>query len=239
MRAILFDLDGTLLPISMDDFETIYFNGLASQFSDWMPAKDFIDIVWQATFAMVYSQDDRTNETIFFDAFKPLIGEHRLHEAVVRFDHFYQNQFSELKRALKPVISWKPVLETLRAKGYVLVCATNPLFPQRATQQRLSWIGLDLHDFDVVTTFETSKACKPHLKYYQDIFDLIQVAPQQALMVGNDTLEDTIVSRLGAKTYLVIDHLKYNKHGYVAPTYEGSAQQCIDFLDQLPNLRST
>lgn len=237
MKAILFDLDGTLLPISMDDFEMIYFRGLSSQFLDWMEPKDLIKMVWQATLAMITSEDDRTNETVFFETFTPLIGKHRIHEAVERFDQFYQHHFAELKTALKPVNAWKSVLETLKKKGYILVCATNPLFPKIAIQQRLSWIGLDLHDFDLVTTFENSKSCKPQLKYYQDIFNEINVAPHQALMVGNDTFEDTIVSHLGTKTYLVIDFIKHNQHGHVAPTFEGSATQCIDFLHQLPIIK--
>lgn len=236
MKAILFDLDGTLLPIDMDEFEAIYFKGLSSHFSDWMEPKSLIDMVWQATVAMVKSQDDRTNEEVFFEAFTPLIGEHRISEAIQRFEAFYLGQFSELKKALKPSHAWKPILRMLKEKGYALVCATNPLFPKVATQQRLSWIGLEIDDFDLVTTFETSTSCKPQLKYYQEIFEVIQVAPHEALMIGNDSLEDTIASKLGTKTYLMIDYLKENNHGYIEPTFQGSSLECIDFLKQLPPL---
>ena len=239
MKAILFDLDGTLLPIDMDDFETIYLKGLSSHFMDWMDPQEFAQKLWKATTAMVMSTDDRTNEEVFYEAFTPLVGEHRIHEAANRFETFYKGGFSKLKEAMKPTHSWKHVLKELKDKGYALVCATNPLFPKIATQQRLSWIGLEMHDFDLVTTFETSRSCKPQLKYYQDIFNHIQVQPHEAIMIGNDTLEDTIVSQLGTQTYLVLDHKKENSRGSLPSTYEGSAHDCMTFLQQLPPIGET
>jgi len=236
MKAILFDLDGTLLPIDMNDFESIYFRGLSSHFLDWMEPKAFIEIVWKATLAMVMSEDDRTNEAIFYEAFTPLIGEHRVLEAMHRFEQFYLGKFADLKKALHPTPSWKPLLNDLRNKGYALVCATNPVFPKMATEQRLSWIGLDFEDFDLVTTFESSKACKPQLKYYQDIFNYINIEPSQALMVGNDTFEDTVVAHLGTKTYLVTDFIKESSKGSIPTTYQSDREACIAFLKQLPTL---
>ncbi|MBS3991782.1 MAG: HAD family hydrolase [Erysipelothrix sp.] len=234
MKAILFDLDGTLLPINMDDFESLYFKGLSSNFMDWMHPKELIEMVWKATVAMVMSQDDRTNEEVFFEAFTPLIGEDRLEEAKKRFENFYLGSFSDLKKALYPTPSWKPILKELRGKGYKLVCATNPIFPRIATQQRLSWIGLDFEDFELVTTFESSKACKPQLKYYQDIFGFIGVHPHEAIMVGNDTFEDTVVSHLGTQTFLVTNYIKESSKGSIPTTYRGDRDECIEFLKQLP-----
>lgn len=96
MKAILFDLDGTLLPIKMNDFETLYFKGLSLHFADWMEANTLMEMVWVATLAMVSSQDDRSNETVFFEAFTPLIGENRLEEARIRFEKFYLGRFNDL-----------------------------------------------------------------------------------------------------------------------------------------------
>ena len=233
MKAILFDLDGTLLPIKMNDFETLYFKGLSLHFADWMEAKTLIEMVWEATVAMVSSQDDRTNETVFFEAFTPLIGENRLEEARIRFEKFYLGRFSDLKLALHPSPPWKPILKDLRNKGFILVCATNPIFPMMATQQRLSWIDLSFEDFDLVTTFESSKACKPQLKYYQDIFNQIGIRPQEAMMIGNDTFEDLVVSHLGTQTYLVTNYIKESSQGSIPPTYRGNRDECMDFLRQL------
>lgn len=233
MKAILFDLDGTLLPIKMEDFENLYFKGLSLHFSDWMEAKTLIEMVWKATEAMVMSQDDRSNETVFFEAFTPLIGKSRIEEARNRFEKFYLGSFKELKLGLHASPSWKPILNELRNRGFKLVCATNPIFPMLATQQRLSWIDLSFEDFDLVTTFESSNACKPQLKYYQDIFKHIEVKPQEAMMIGNDTFEDLVVSRLGTQTYLVTNFIKKSAHGSIPPTYRGNSDECIDFLRQL------
>lgn len=57
-NTILFDLDGTLLPIDGQAFEKIYFGNLAKQFMDVYEPKVLIQLIWGATKIMVKDTSD-------------------------------------------------------------------------------------------------------------------------------------------------------------------------------------
>ena len=69
LNTILFDLDGTLLPINMDNFMKIYFEEMGKALSDLIPPKELITNIWSATEEMINNTEDRTNEEILW---KPL-----------------------------------------------------------------------------------------------------------------------------------------------------------------------
>ena len=49
---------------------------------------------------------------------------------------------------------------------------------------------------------------KPNLEYYKEIFKNINSKPEESIMVGNNALEDMIVSKLGVRTFLITDNLE-------------------------------
>ena len=50
MKAILFDLDGTLLPLDEKLFVDIYFTELSKVFSDYnIDSKKLVETIWTAT----------------------------------------------------------------------------------------------------------------------------------------------------------------------------------------------
>lgn len=61
----------------------------------------------------------------------------------------------------------------MKAKGYPLVLATNPLFPRMATLERVAWAGLDPADFVLITTFENCRFTKPNPGYFLEILEVI------------------------------------------------------------------
>ena len=95
--------------------------------------------------------------------------------------------------------------------GLRVALATNPLFPRVATHSRIRWAGLEPEDFELVTTYESSRFCKPNLRYYEEILDQLQVQPGECLMVGNDADEDMVAERLGMRVFLLTDCL-INRH---------------------------
>ena len=70
--------------------------------------------------------------------------------------------------------------------------ATNPMFPLPVTLQRIAWAGLAVADFDYITTPENSHACKPSPAYFRSILEIAGVAPQEALVVGDDWALDMV-----------------------------------------------
>ena len=68
MQMILFDLDGTLLPMDQEAFTKAYFQRLAAKLAPYGYEPDkLIDGVWAGTAAMVKNDGGRTNEEAFWD----------------------------------------------------------------------------------------------------------------------------------------------------------------------------
>ena len=99
------------------------------------------------------------------------------------------------------------MIKKLKAKGLRVALATNPLFPAVATESRIRWAGLDLKDFDLVTTYENSSFCKPNPAYYKEIMEKLGVSAEECVMVGNDVQEDGAAAKLGMRVFILTDCL--------------------------------
>ena len=111
--------------------------------------------------------------------------------------------------------------------------ATNPLFPAIATQSRAKWAGLNPEDFEIITTYENSRHCKPNPDYYRDILATLDENPENCVMVGNDVQEDMIAETLGMKVFLLTDNL-INRTGEDISRYpHGSFGELMDFIREL------
>lgn len=207
MNTILFDLDGTLLPMDQKRFLEAYFEELAGTFQPLgYGSKELIEAVWAGTKAMIANDGSATNEQRFWDTFERIFGE-KARQDRARFMQFYQNEFNRVKRAVSPNPLARECVRLLKEKGYVLVLATNPIFPRAGTMARIAWAGLDPEDFTLITTYEDFRFCKPNLDYYRSILRMVGKRPEECLMVGNDVKEDMCAARLGMDTFLLTDHM--------------------------------
>jgi len=233
LDTILFDLDGTLLPMDIAVFEKEYFKGLSNKFKDEMPFHQFYETIWKATKTMIENTELKTNETVFMEALQAMIGHDKLSTYQSRFMEFYLNDFDKVKQSCGISPTMIQSVQLLKEKGYNLVLATNPLFPRIAVEKRVVWAGLDCNDFSFITSFEESHFCKPQPLFYQEVLENIQKKPHQCLMVGNDTFEDLIAGHLNIPTYLIEDHKIEREHALQA-THQGTSGDFFDFVKQLP-----
>lgn len=208
--TVLFDLDGTLLPMDLDSFLDRYFKALCKRFAIGMEPEFFVKSLYASTMEMIKNNDpDKTNQDIFMeDFFKrvPLNPE----ESIPQFDDFYATDFPKIKDQINLCLEgWqaKKVVDALFDAGYQVVIATNPLFPREAVLERLRWVGLDKYPYKLVTSYEDMHYCKPNPNYFKEICEKIGVDPQECLMVGNDMEEDLPSSTLGMKTFIVEDFI--------------------------------
>ena len=75
LKVILFDLDGTLLPMDQDEFVKAYFGLLAKKLSNYgYDPKKLIESVWGGTMAMIQNDGENTNEQVFWNFFKKVYG---------------------------------------------------------------------------------------------------------------------------------------------------------------------
>ena len=66
-KAILFDLDGTLLPMDMGEFTNGYFKELYKSVNIYdIPIESFIDAIWKGTYSMLTNDGTRTNRDAFW-----------------------------------------------------------------------------------------------------------------------------------------------------------------------------
>lgn len=235
MNTILFDLDGTVLPLDTEHFLDIYFEEMEKAFEEFDDKEHLVNNVWAATGEMVKSTDERTNEQVFMESFDKLT-KGRLEDYTEVFDKFYDEGYLNTKVAIKDKDNtWiKKSINLLREKGYTIVIATNPIFPKKAIYHRVKWSGFEPEEFDYIACYENNHYCKPQIKYYEEILKDTNKNPEDCMMVGNDVQEDMIAGKLGIKTFLINNHVINRTGEEVVSDYEGSYEDFYEFVRELP-----
>lgn len=235
MKHILFDLDGTLLPMNQEEFVRYYMPSLAKAYirhGVQVEPKAFIEIIWKGLSVMVENDGSCTNE----EAFWRYVGK-LLHidakKGVEIAEEFYAGDFNQAIAATSPTKVSNEIIKTAKEKGMEVYLATNPVFPQCATMNRIRWAGLAAEDFRLITTYEDCRYCKPNVRYFQEIIDQFGLEPEECLMVGNDVEEDLSIRKLGVKTYLVTDCLENRNHLPIESDYMGTLEECLEFIRNL------
>ena len=218
---LLFDLDGTLLPMDMDYFLERYFSALGSHFSSQVDTEKFIDSLLKATGAMIKNDGKLSNKEVFTKEFFKILPELNQEAAFDIFDEFYRNKFPSLGDNISTDPQTVKVIEILKSNDKTLILATNPVFPMEAVESRLKWIGLSADHFDLITCYSNMHYCKPNPEYYQEILDKMEIDSKGSLMIGNDEREDMIAGELGIDKILIKDNLKKSGQGY-KPDWQGS-----------------
>jgi len=205
--TILFDLDGTLLPLDEADFIERYFASIGALASPLgLSVATLQQQIWAGTKAILNTTGTMTNAEVFWEVFSRGIQRNRS-EVETLFLEYYRTGFEAVRPSTRPNPLAKPLIDFLKTKRVRLILATNPVFPAIATQKRMSWIGLDFSDFSHVTTYENACFAKPNINYYRALLDQFSLDPQTCMMVGNDVDEDMVAEELGIHPYLVTDCL--------------------------------
>ena len=233
ITTVLFDLDGTLLPMNQDVFVKDYFTRIAGKVA---PAgydpKQLIDTIWRGTAAMVKNDGSKTNEGAFWEYAVSVYGDKILRDKYL-FDEFYETEFDKIKAVCGHNPAAAEIVHSLKEKGFRVALATNPIFPARATQWRIQWAGLQPEDFELYTAYENSSYSKPNPAYYRDVLARLNVKPEECLMVGNDVGEDMIAEQLGMKVFLLTDCMINKANTDISVYPHGSVDDLKTFLNTL------
>lgn len=205
-KAILFDLDGTLLPMVMEEFTGGYFKELAKALKPFgICHEELVPAIWAGTKAMVKNDGSKINAEVFWERFGQEFDVD-LPACRKATDEFYGKEFHGAKQFTGENPLAKEAVKTAREKCEKVILATNPIFPMVGQESRLSWIGLTGKDFDLVTSYETECFSKPNPEYYKRICQKTGLQPEECLMIGNDVKEDMLAAKAaGMDGYLVTD----------------------------------
>ena len=230
ITTILFDLDGTLLPMEQERFVKSYIGRMAQKLVPHGYDPNLLTTgLWKGTGAMVKNDGARTNEEVFWSVFNSILGKDCRNDEDLFMD-YYRNEFQQVSQDCGFDPQAAKTIADIKTLGYHVVLATNPLFPAIATQSRAKWAGLNPNDFELITTYENSRHCKPNTDYYRDILDTLNVKAENCVMVGNDVQEDMIAETLGIKVFLLTDSL-INRTGEDISRYpHGSFDELMNFI---------
>lgn len=233
IKAVFFDLDGTLLPLEQNYFIKQYFKRIATYAAPYgISPEKLIDGILAGTDAMIRNNGEMSNEKVFWERFFEFIGERR-EDLIGILDEFYYGDFKKLQSETEPNNLAVDIVKQAHNNGRRVVLATNPVFPMSAQLERISWLGLSPSDFDYITAYENSSFCKPNPEYYIEICKKIGVDPENCLMIGNDESDDMKgASAAGFNCFLVTDH-RIMSNNFMWTGERGSFEQALKMIERL------
>lgn len=235
VKAVLFDLDGTLLSMDQDEFVKEYLIALVTFMAPHGYDPDALaKAIWKGTAAMVNNDGSEINEKAFWKVMKTAFPKKDLEADSSLFDKFYAEKFDGVGEKVSRVDpDALKTVKLIKEKGLPVVLATNPLFPSVATEKRIRWAGFDPSDFAFFTTYENSSYSKPNPDYYRSVAEKLGVECCECLMIGNDYIEDMIAQTLGMKVFLLTDHLYNAKDADLSRYPHGSFNDLIEYMKNI------
>ena len=204
LKAILFDLDGTLLTMNEDEFTKGYFGLLCKKAAPLgYDVEKLMGVIWTGTKAMIKNGGDKTNEEVFWEEFEKVYGMDKLKDKEV-FDEFYVTDFKKTKAFCGDNDYAKNIVSYARERGLKVILSSNPLFPRTGMTTRMKFVGLEESDFDYITSYENSHYAKPNPKYYEEVLEKNNLRADEVIYFCNSEKEDVLpASACGIKSYLV------------------------------------
>lgn len=281
-RVVCFDMDGTLLPMDIDEFLGAYYKDIAAYVAKSGRDQEAFQAAFNAGVkAMVKNDGSRTNAEAYWGAFGACMaaagdgaaGANAADDDAVAgvatggaaggddarvaasgaaaeaagadvagvvdewrafLDTYYETDFAHIGDAVKPNPFAAQAVNTLVEKGYPVVLATQPMFPEQAVCWRLRWAGVDSSVFARITHYENSLAIKPQLRYYAENLAACGVRGEDVLMVGNNTVDDLVFAGLGADVYLTTDYLLNPANVDMSRVEHGTMEEFARWVEQLP-----
>ncbi len=224
LKAIFFDLDGTLLPLNEEEFTKYYFKLLTTKAAPYgYEPQKLIDTIWKGTALMYQNNGEKTNEEVFWNFFTSVYGKEKLKDKAL-FDEFYGKEFYGAKACCRENPLAKDILRFCTQNNLKPFLTTNPIFPHVGQKTRLSFLGLKEEDFAFVSYYENSRYSKPNPQYFLDILEKFSLKSDEVILFGNNTYEDgDCAYKAGIKCYLVQGFIIYSpkaKYSYPEITME-------------------
>jgi len=210
LKAVLFDLDNTLILFEEEKFLMGYYPVLMARFAGLFPDGQFAERLMKATVVLRDNDGSKINRELFLGVFCDGLKVSR-DEVWSRFEQFFSLDFDIFKDAVTATPGAEAAFRHVKERGLKIVVATNPIWPLVVQKKRMAWAGLGDIDIDLITHIDNMSYCKPQLGYFRQICQLINVKPEECLMVGDDPANDMVAAKTGMKTYQATDSRAYSQ----------------------------
>ena len=215
MKAVLFDLDGTLLDRdrSLKQFVEVQYDRLA----------DDLGRVKKASYVARFIELDCRGHVWKDKVYQTLVEEFDI--SSVTWQMLLEDYTTEFQRHCIPFRGMAVMLNELKQRNYLLAVVTNG----RSEFQRRSISGLGIqNDLDVVLVSEEEQIRKPQVEIFQRAVNRLAVRASESVFVGDNPEADII----GAKNAGMKTIWKRNPYG----SADREADAVIDELDEIPHI---
>lgn len=213
LKAVVFDMDDTLLSINLSAFIAMLAKDEASLLAQ-VGRKNPIFMLAAFTGAMLElnqaarAEDDQRSNRAFFDAsIKRRSGIPLADPVIADVLECYERTVLPKKNdavvAARPREGAAAAVECVLDRGLRVALLTNPSFSRACIECRMGWGNMLDMPFELITTMENSTRCKPSADYYRTSLAGLGLAPEEVLMVGNDPRRDFPEPDCGLQTAYV------------------------------------
>lgn len=211
IKAVLFDLDDTLLSINLTAFVVSYTSGLSRVLADASrtnPALIFGALTRCFLALEAPGRDDGLSnrelwDRTFFDATGIPLDDPAIADLMNAFERDVVPGYRDGLVYARPKEGVAQVLTAVKHMGLTCALATNPCFSMECDRIRMGWAGVYPSDFALVSTLDNSRFAKPSADYYREFCGCLGVPPECCLMVGNDIKRDFPKPDCGLRTAYV------------------------------------
>ena len=206
IKAVLLDLDDTLIQTGTEAFFSRYLWMLAGEFAHLLPPEKALRQI-MAAYEQALDARDPTRPLYdrFLENFSALLRRDPA-ELKPLFERFYAGRYPELRPLVHPRPATSGLLSWLFERGYRVAVATDPAVPLTTILQRMDWGGIspEAYPFALITCLETMHFGKPQPEYYGEILLRLDVEPHEAIMVGDRWTGDiAAAAQIGLNVYWV------------------------------------
>lgn len=238
--TLLIDMDDTLLKNPLEKFMPAYLKLIGEALSSKIDPNQMIPQMLKATDKMIAKQDFRgTLESHFDNNFYPVLGLEK-NDVSGLIDRFYAKEYRSLQQFTNPLPDAVQLVKKSLNNGFTVVVATNPLFPQKAMRERLTWANLpiDKVPFSLIISYENFHFAKPNPAYYAEILAQLGWPEQPVCMIGNSLSEDIQpAQKLGISTYWITEK-SIDSSGSRNTSVYGSFEKAISWIESVAAMDS-
>ena len=211
LKAVVFDMDDTLLHLNLSAFIAVFAKEEATILSQ-IARRNMLSTFAQFSGALFElnaneRDDDLTNMQFFRNQIERRCGVPLDDPVVAEAFEFYEREVlpprnDSIIRA-RPRTGSHAIIEQVVSHGLRTALLTNPSFSRACIECRMGWGDMLDMPFELVTSMENSTRCKPDARYYLESLEALGLAPEEVLMVGNDPKRDFPSPDCGIRTAYV------------------------------------